>query len=320
MNEKYFIITIDTEGDNLWKWKPGDIVSTENTLYLMRFQELCDKYAFKPVWLTNYEMIMDSRYLSFIMNVIERNKGELGMHLHAWNSPPFYELNKVHNGAPYLIEYPPEIMEEKISFITDLIHKRTGIKPVSHRAGRWAMNQLYFDLLYKNGYVIDCSFTPHINWENAVGQSEGSRGSDYSNIIERAQLITCNGTKNNTIYEVPVTIKNMRSFILPNKPSIYSYFSEFYHCLGKRLFWMRPKKNNLSKMLEVYRQSMRDGDEYIMFMLHSSELMPGGSPTFQTEHDIDDLFKSLDNLFNTISKTHRGITLQDYYMTKKAFL
>ena len=27
---KTFLITVDTEGDNLWQWKPGEKITTEN--------------------------------------------------------------------------------------------------------------------------------------------------------------------------------------------------------------------------------------------------------------------------------------------------
>ena len=144
---KDFIITIDTEGDNLWGWHEGDVITTENTLYLQRFQDLSSEFGFKPVWLTNYEMISDSRYVDFICKAEEKGEAELGMHLHAWNNPPEYNLPRKNDGAAYLIEYPYEIMDEKIGVLTELIKKRTGITPISHRAGRWAMNDDYFDLL-----------------------------------------------------------------------------------------------------------------------------------------------------------------------------
>lgn len=76
---KKFIITMDTEGDNLWNWHEGDEITTHNTHYLLRFQQLCEKYGFKPVWLTNYEMIMDPDYVEFIKNVEKNHTGELGI-------------------------------------------------------------------------------------------------------------------------------------------------------------------------------------------------------------------------------------------------
>lgn len=47
---KHFIITVDTEGDNLWEYKKGTPIGTENAKYLPRFQSLCEKYGFKPVY------------------------------------------------------------------------------------------------------------------------------------------------------------------------------------------------------------------------------------------------------------------------------
>ena len=144
---KKLIITIDTEGDDLWSWKQGDAFTTNNTLFLDRFQRLCNKYNFFPVWLTNYEMIQDDRYVEFVKKYALEGKAEIGMHLHAWNNPPMYQLEVAQEGAPYLIEYPDDVMEAKIKFLTDLIFERTGIKPVSHRAGRWATYENYFELL-----------------------------------------------------------------------------------------------------------------------------------------------------------------------------
>ena len=54
MKKPAFIITIDTEGDNLWQ--NHRVIKTENARYLARFQALCERFGFKPVWLTNYEM------------------------------------------------------------------------------------------------------------------------------------------------------------------------------------------------------------------------------------------------------------------------
>ena len=153
LEKKKFIITIDTEGDNLWNWQEGTPITTLNSRYLNRFQQLCEKYQFKPVWLTNYEMISDAEYVEFIKDVERRNAGELGMHLHAWNTPPNYELDIAQNGQPYLIEYPEQIMDSKVEFLTNYIEQKTDIRPTTHRAGRWAINSLYLDIL-KNTVIL----------------------------------------------------------------------------------------------------------------------------------------------------------------------
>lgn len=80
MQKPAFLITIDTEGDNLWQ--KNDSITTENAKYLPRFQAVCEKYGFKPVYLTNYEMAIDP----FLLSLARRDcpgTAEIGMHLHA---------------------------------------------------------------------------------------------------------------------------------------------------------------------------------------------------------------------------------------------
>ncbi len=72
MHNPAFLITIDTEGDNLWQ--KHDSITTENARYLPRFQQLCEKYGFKPVYLTNYEMAIDPFYIEFARDVIAPRK------------------------------------------------------------------------------------------------------------------------------------------------------------------------------------------------------------------------------------------------------
>jgi hypothetical protein len=44
--------------------------------------------------------------------------------------------------------------------------------------------------------------------------------------------------------------------------------------------------------------------------------MPGGSPTFRTEKDIEGLYHDLETLFNFLSDKVQGMTLAEYYQSK----
>lgn len=303
---KYLIITIDTEGDNLWNWHQGDVINTENTIYLSRFQELANKYGFKPVWLSNYEMLSDERFVKFVKDVEEKQQGELGMHLHAWSTPPSYELKNEENGQPYLIEYPSDVMEEKIVEMTRIIVEKTGIRPVSHRSGRWATNRTYFRLLKKHGYLVDCSYTPHIDWSQYKGQSKGACGSNYSNIPENIMKLEEGMT------EIPLTVIKSHHFFMPRKFCLKKIISNIYKSIKGQNLWLRPNGNNLDEMLYLLDKVKQSDKNYIMFMIHSSELMPGGSPTFKNEEDIEKLYSDLEILFSKASKEYVGITLRDY--------
>src|SRR5262249_10194061 len=81
MPQTPFIITIDTEGDGLWA-RPRE-VTTRNAQYVPRFQSLCERYGFKAVYLTTWEMAGSDAFVEFGRDVLARGTGEIGMHLHA---------------------------------------------------------------------------------------------------------------------------------------------------------------------------------------------------------------------------------------------
>src|SRR5258707_8115545 len=88
--QRSLLLTIDTEGDDLWSHPPQ--ITTRNTAYLPRFQEICDRFALKPVYLTNWEMVESFSFREFAHDALGRGAAEIGMHLHAWNSPPLKPL------------------------------------------------------------------------------------------------------------------------------------------------------------------------------------------------------------------------------------
>ena len=124
---KAFLITIDTEGDNLWKWDRKTPISTENSAYLRRFQRVCNAYEFKPTYLVNYEMAMDDYFVEWVAPEIESNHCEIGMHLHAWNSPPEYILPQEENGLPFDVK----LNDNKISELASMFSSLGGKAKVS---------------------------------------------------------------------------------------------------------------------------------------------------------------------------------------------
>jgi len=297
---KSFIITVDTEGDNLWEYKEGEEIRTQNANYLPRFQNLCEKYGFKPVYLTNYEMAKSTVFINYAKEWLARGTCEIGIHLHAWNNPPFYNLNGAYNGNPYLIEYPENVMYDKFKVLYDLIVEKIGVKPISHRAGRWAMDDRYFKILKEFGVLVDCSYTPGINWSHIKGITMG--GSDYSK--ESTSVTIING-----VMEVPTTIRYYKSLLNGSwKHRIKSIFKGEY-------VWLRPAMSSLAGMKRILDIVDNEPDvDFVEFMLHSSEVMPNGSPYFRTEEDIEREYKTIEALFAYArSKGYEGCTLAEYY-------
>ena len=302
--KKPFFITIDTEADNQWDFNHE--ISTENAKYLPRFQELSEKFAFKPTWLTNYEMANDDFFCHYMKEKQDNCLCEIGMHLHAWNTPPEHALNRTHQERDYLIEYPIDVMEKKVATMTETLEKKFGKKPISHRSGRWATNEEYFRLLHEYGYKIDCSVTPHVNWTNYPG-STGVAGSDYSKCPETPYYIY------KDILEVPVTIRKMNLFALEKPYSLRNACKTFKHLILGCNQWLRPDALLHTEPLIKLIEKVSQEQQYLMFMIHSSELMPAGSPNFKTPEAIEHLYQIIESIFEKIhSLGYEGTTLSEY--------
>ena len=323
MSRPAFLITIDTEGDDLWS-APREI-TTRNAGFLPRFQALCEKHQLKPTYLTNYEMTCAPGFQEFARDVLRRGTGEIGMHLHAWNSPPLQRLtDDDFKHQPYLIDYPEPVIRQKVEALTRLLEDTFGLKPASHRAGRWSFNEVYARTLVDFGYRIDCSVTPHVSWRHSKGDPSRDGGSDFSAFPEEPYTVDLSDISRpgrSPLLELPMTILRSERRLLtriggllpPRTPP-----SRVWNRLFPPIFWLRPNGRNLRPMLRVLERVLEEGRSYAEFMLHSSEFMPGGSPTFRTADAIDRLYDDLEQLFERAARSFTGATLQEFGSSRRA--
>ncbi len=323
-----FLITIDTEGDNLWA-APREI-TTRNAEFLSRFQALCEKYRLKPTWLTNYEMATSPVFQEFARDVLRRDTAEVGMHLHAWNSPPIVPLtDDDFKHQPYLIEYPPEIIGEKVHTLTGVLEDTFGVKMVSHRAGRWSMNPVYARVLVEHGYKVDCSVTPHVSWQHAKGDPAQGGGTDFSQYPEGPYFPDLNElgrTGRSDLLELPMTILRSEYEVLNRIGTTFprrSLPGRMWNRLLPAVIWLRPNGRNLRQMRVILTRVLQERRAYAEFMLHSSEFMPGGSPTFRTAEAIEGLYRDLERLFASTVGSFVGMTLREFdqrFRSRAAFV
>ena len=318
-----FIITIDTEGDNLWE-RPREI-TTRNADFLPRFQSLCDKFRFKPVYLTNYEMAMSGRFVEFARDVIARDAGEVGMHLHAWNSPPLVPLTSDDfHFQPYLIEYPDAVMRQKIATLTRLLEDRFDQPMVSHRAGRWAFDERYAAMLLAEGYRVDCSVTPGVDWSAHPGNPEGAGGANYAAFPRQPYFLdpaNIRATASHGLLEVPMTILASGLYRLAPWAYRVPLVRRAANRVSPGLSWLCPSQPSLGAsaqrsrevMLQMAHTARLRGITHMEFMLHSSEFMPGGSPGFSSETDVEYLYESIEMLFENLSGWCSGRTLKEFH-------
>lgn len=317
------LITVDTEGDNAWAGR-GFENNTQNARYIPRFQELCEEFGYKPTYLTTYEMACDDFFIELAKDCLRRNVCEIGTHPHPWNSPPEYKVTSNDmQFHPYLIEHPEPIMREKIKILTELLEDTFGHKMCSHRAGRWALNSTYVRILCDFGYKVDCSVTPYV--KDILSDRSDSEPvkvplPDYSKFPaepyfpDEENISRAGGLP---LLEVPMTV-------IPNYGQVRSFVYEllprgtcrrmFRTVFGAPVRWFRPSRRRPDDLLKVANKKFRDKADYIMFMIHSSELMPGCSPNFRNNKEIDDLYENIESVFKWLYDLEIcGLSCSEYY-------
>jgi hypothetical protein len=204
--------------------------------------------------------------------------------------------------------------------MTDLLEATFGVKMRSHRAGRWRMSGAYARALVDCGYEVDCSVTPHISWKRKLGDPAGEGGSDYSLYPQSAYFLDLDdlGREGRSpLLEVPVTILSARRPLARLIPAALRSAALVQRVL-QRVFpadWLMPTRWNAARMPSILPRALREGRAYVELAMHSSELMPGGSPNFRNEAEIETLYERLEALFESARGRFRGATLAEYRRT-----
>jgi hypothetical protein len=318
------ILTIDTEADDQWDRSRRDL-STENLEFIPRFQDLCNRYGLKPTYLCTWETVEDSRFES-LLDYQEAGLAEIGAHLHPWTTPPMEGAqNGLDRGAfgAYPSELDAAVFSEKLGLLTDRIHQRTGVKPRSYRAGRWGFSAEQIPILISFGYVVDCSITPLVSWKHVRGAVEW--GPDFRAAPQGPYFLDPNDVcqaGDSQLLEVPMTILFTRASLAGSKRLQDLYFRFRRRLPGKAMNkllgldprWFRPYPGMSSEQLKSVYEAARDaGLPAVEMMLHSSELMPGGSPYHPDEAAVERLHEKLENVFGYLrDEGCRGTTLTEF--------
>jgi hypothetical protein len=209
-------------------------------------------------------------------------------------------------------------MEEKIVRLLALLRERFETPVTSHRAGRWALDATYARLLARHGIRVDTSVTPGLSWAGMPGAPQGRGGSDYRGFPRRPYRVDldridrADPSGSSPLLEVPVTLGRSRLHRLA--PWAYHVPRLRRWAWGHRPMWqwLYPDGRNLVSMRELFEHRVAAGDPCLVFVLHSSELMPSGSPQSPDEASIEALYRDLGVLFGLAARHGEGMTLTEF--------
>lgn len=306
-----FIITVDTEADNQWK---SDEVSLNNINFLPRFQSLCEKFSFTPSYLLSYEVLKSESAVRMLKTWQKQGRAEIGAHLHPWTTPPFDNGSLINKEHSFPCELEDKQLLLKLETLTKAIKEKFGFSPTSFRAGRWGLDHRVANYLLELGYLVDCSITPKISWQNTKGLKGGSGGPDFRQAPIFPYFLNkknINKVADNGLLEIPMTIIYTGKFIKEGKIAFWfaslppSFLKKVLNKFIFKMTWCRIfPESKVKDLIAVYKSAQKNNLPVLEFMIHSSELMPGGSPYAKTDLAVEHLYKKLELFFSFLKENN----------------
>lgn len=302
MQPTLFTITVDTEEE--WDWSSGyrtNSDSVSNIHALPEFQKACDHHSAKVTYFVNHAVLANTTTAEIICDLAKNPNAEIGMHIHAWNTPPLGPQHQVSEKESFLHNIPREIAIKKLQAVLQAFDEH-GLKPTSFRGGRYSTCNWMQEFLSEHGIIADASILPFTTWPD-----EGApdfRNRDLFPVRKQMQH------GKNGLWEIPLTLAYTK------KP--FSFWRKFYElgettpfrqfrmtALAERLLvkriWLNlehPLGKHSAKLIHRLRKEKLP---CINFTLHSSSLVAGLNSYSPTQSDVRNLYARLDSCFTRLN-------------------
>jgi glycosyltransferase involved in cell wall biosynthesis len=167
------LVTVDVEEEFAWEEFDRARHRVRGSEALEQFHADCQSVGVSPVYLLTYPILMDENYRPFLKRVMANREAELGIHLHSWTVPPYWEQANVFTS--YQCNLPENIERSKLETLCRVFEECFGRPVRIHRAGRWGGGERTSALLETLGLSVDLS--PSAGYSDvAVG------GPDFRNL------------------------------------------------------------------------------------------------------------------------------------------
>ncbi len=306
------VITIDVEEDDWGQYKrTGQMLTNLERLPIL--QTMFERVGIKPTYLINYPVTCNADYHGFFSSIEKSGTGEIGAHLHPWNTPPFHKNEENSKYYSRLSNFPPNVQFQKIKSLTTCIERNIGTRPRVFRGGRFSYDHNTLKALHRLGYQADTTFTPFTSYNHLHKNSALERFTydPFKLPLNDCELGNGGGA---TLWEIPVTIGFNR---LPfhvchtiyealGAPGIkHLRFRGLMHFLRLvQKLYLSPELSSLEemkKLTEVIANKM--GSRVLNMFFHSPTLKPGLSPFVQNKYEAKMFWARLEEYLEWVQST-----------------
>ena len=281
------IVVVDTEEEFDWS---EDFSRSATSIKAMReihrFQEVCDEFGIRPTYMTTYPVASQRNGIEPLEQIYRSGLCEIGVHLHPWVSPPFQETLSTYNSYPGNLD--PHLESEKLRVLAEAIAQAFGVHPNIYKAGRYGFGPHTAEILLAQGFEIDLSASPPMDYREDGGPDYSSHPvQPYWFGDDRRLLgIPATGAYVGRLSRGADALYKWSSKGVPRRLRLPGVLARLGLLDRLRL---SPEGFTLSENLKLSTSLFRRGVRVFQFTLHSPSLLPNVTPYVRSEEGRDRL-------------------------------
>lgn len=301
------VVSLDVEEEGLFSGSyPRQGGGLTNIPELSRLEFLPREFGLPLTYLCDYPVLTHGPSLEVLTGMLGRVGGELGAHLHPWNTPPFPDMPWPEPVSTAVM--PSDVFRAKLDTLQEVVRAFAGRPAKSFRMGRWNLFRRAMAALPQAGFLVDSSVAPlrHVPGgpDHFLAPADPywlrPGGADGPRLLEAptTQVALVPGSSR-AAYSLAARLpKGARDAVLGGFMKALT--------LGVNPVWMPEATMKLAAWTHVRR-----GGRVITLFWHSSELLPGASPHFPDRASVDAFLGKVRRFAGWLRRTFdvRGTTL-----------
>lgn len=276
------VVSLDVEEEGLFSGTyPREGAGLSNIVELSRLEFLPAEYGLPLTYLCDYPVLTHGPSCDVLAGLLTRHGGELGAHLHPWNTPPFPDMPWPEPVSTAVMPLP--VFRAKLDSLQEAVTAFAGRPAGSFRMGRWNLFRRAMAELPGAGFTVDSSVAP---LRHVPG------GPDQFLAPPDPYWVCPAGQGGPRLLEAPTTqlplvpgsqrLAHALAGRLPaRRDAILGAFMKTL-TLGVNPVWMPEATMKLAALAHARR-----GGRVLTLFWHSSELLPGASPHFPDRPAVD---------------------------------
>lgn len=301
------VVVVDTEEE--FDWSAGfsrTATSVTAMAEIHRFQRVCDEFGIHPTYVIDYPVASQDAGTGPLKAFRGSGRAEIGVHLHPWVSPPYDEPLSAYNSYPGNLD--PEHEAAKIQVLTEMTAAAFGERPIIYKAGRYGIGPRTPGILLKQGYEIDLSAAPPMDYRLDGGPDFSTHpvqpywigaGRRLLGIPSTGAFIGLMGTGARRVYRFAAQ-PALRWCRIPGVLARSG--------LLERLR-LSPEGYELNDNRRLTNALLQRGVRVFSYCLHSPSMKPGCTPYVQSESDRERLLDTCRRYFEWFLRELRGISM-----------